>query len=287
MKITDVGAALDPQFERVGGNEGVREMNTTLNIISLGAGVQSSTMALMAAHGEITPMPDAAIFADTGWEPKAVYDHLARLEAALPFPVYRVSSGNIRDDAIAKTNTTGQRFAAIPWHMKMFNGDASMGRRQCTSEYKLLPLYRKVRELLGGKTPKGGCSMWVGISTDEAQRMKPARVKYIVNTWPLIDCGISRKDCIAWLKSHGWDAPKSSCIGCPFHSNNEWRALTKEEFEDACIVDEAIRSPTNGIIGQQFVHRSLIPLREVDFRTAEEAGQIDMFGNECEGMCGV
>jgi hypothetical protein len=26
-----------------------------MNIISLGAGVQSSTMALMAAHGEITP----------------------------------------------------------------------------------------------------------------------------------------------------------------------------------------------------------------------------------------
>ena len=265
----------------------LQDAGDKMNIISLGAGVQSSTMALMAAHGEIGPMPDAAIFADTGWEPKAVYEHLARLEAALPFPVYRVSSGNIRDDAIAKTNTTGQRFAAIPWHMKMFNGDASMGRRQCTSEYKLLPLYRKVRELLGGKTPKGGCSMWVGISTDEAQRMKPARVKYIVNTWPLIDRVVSRKDCIAWLKNHGWDAPKSSCIGCPFHSNNEWRALTKEEFEDACIVDEAIRRPTNGIIGQQFVHRSLIPLREVDFRTAEEAGQIDMFNNECEGMCGV
>ena len=40
-----------------------------MNIISLGAGVQSSTMALMAAKGLITPMPDAAIFSDTGWEP--------------------------------------------------------------------------------------------------------------------------------------------------------------------------------------------------------------------------
>lgn len=36
-----------------------------MNIISLGAGVQSSTMALMEKHGEITPMPDCAIFADT------------------------------------------------------------------------------------------------------------------------------------------------------------------------------------------------------------------------------
>ena len=70
-------------------------------------------------------------------------------------------------------------------------------------------------------------------------------------------------------------------------SSTPFSKPTKEEFEDACIVDEAIRRPTNGIIGQQFVHRSLIPLREVDFRTAEEAGQIDMFNNECEGMCGV
>jgi len=56
----------------------VSDEDNEMNIISLGAGVQSSTMALMASHGEITPMPDAAIFADTGWEPKAVYDHLAR-----------------------------------------------------------------------------------------------------------------------------------------------------------------------------------------------------------------
>jgi len=33
-------------------------------------------MALMAARGDITPMPDCAIFADTGWEPNAVYEWL-------------------------------------------------------------------------------------------------------------------------------------------------------------------------------------------------------------------
>jgi len=45
-----------------------------INVLSLGAGVQSSTMALMAAKGEITPMPDCAIFADTQAEPQSVYD---------------------------------------------------------------------------------------------------------------------------------------------------------------------------------------------------------------------
>jgi hypothetical protein len=48
-------------------------MTTPIRILSLGAGVQSTTLALMAAHGEIGPMPDCAIFADTQWEPRRVY----------------------------------------------------------------------------------------------------------------------------------------------------------------------------------------------------------------------
>ena len=40
--------------------------------LSLGAGVQSSTLALMIANGELEPV-DSAIFADTGWEPRKVY----------------------------------------------------------------------------------------------------------------------------------------------------------------------------------------------------------------------
>lgn len=266
------------------GKDHLAVKNDPIHIISLRAGVQSSTMALMAARGEIGPMPVAAIFADTGWEPKAVSEHLARLEKALPFPVYRVSAGNIRDDALAKTNTTGQRFAAVPWHMKHADGTAGMGRRQCTSEYKISPLYRKVRELLGGKTPKGGCVMWVGISTDEAARMKPARVQYIVNRWPLIEQRMSRYDCQRWMQHQAWTAPKSSCIGCPFRSDAQWRALSPEEFADACEVDAAIRL---GRSGEQYMHRSLKPLAEVDLRTAEDAGQLNMFQNECEGMCGV
>ena len=46
-----------------------------INVLSLGAGVQSSTMALMSAKGEL-PKADCAIFADTGYEPKAIYNYL-------------------------------------------------------------------------------------------------------------------------------------------------------------------------------------------------------------------
>ena len=73
-----------------------------ITILSLGAGVQSTTLALMAAHGEITPMPDCAIFADTQSEPAAVYEHLAWLMSpnVLPFPVHVVTKGSLRQEIL-------------------------------------------------------------------------------------------------------------------------------------------------------------------------------------------
>lgn len=248
-------------------------------VISLGAGVQSTTLALMAARGEL-PMPVAGIFADTGWEPAAVYRHLEWLIGVLPFPVYTVSAGNLRDDAIAKA-TTGKRFASVPWFTLQANGQRGMGRRQCTQEYKLRPIQREVRARFGS------CELWIGISTDEAHRMKPSRVRYIANRWPLIERRISRSDCLAWMARHGYPTPpKSSCIGCPFHSDHEWRALTSDEYAQAIEVDEAIRHQP-GIRGAQYMHRSCAPLAEVDLSTAEERGQIGLWGEECEGLCGV
>ena len=43
-------------------------MNKPLQIISLGAGVQSTALMIMAERGEITPKPDFAIFSDTQTE---------------------------------------------------------------------------------------------------------------------------------------------------------------------------------------------------------------------------
>ena len=117
--------------------------NPDVRIISLGAGVQSTVMALMAAKGELDPMPDCAIFADTGYEPQGVYDHLEWLEKQLPFPTYRVSSGNIKSDIQKGVNTTGLRFVAMPF----FTKEGGMGMRQCTNEYKIVPLKKKTREI--------------------------------------------------------------------------------------------------------------------------------------------
>lgn len=261
--------------------------------LSLGAGVQSSTLALLIAHGEV-PMVDAAIFADTQWEPRAVYEWLDWLEQQLPFPIHRVTEGNLRADILAKQKTTGGRFAAVPWHVRMPNGEAAMGRRQCTQEYKLKPILREKRRLLGypprARIPLGSCQTLIGISTDEASRAKESRERWNQNVFPLLDRGMSRQQCLAWMQQHGYpQPPKSSCIGCPFHSNTEWRRIKADPvaWADALEIDEAIREPVRGLRGQQFMHRKLLPLAQIDFSTAEELGQVNLFENECEGMCGV
>ncbi len=232
-----------------------------LRVLSLGAGVQSTTLALMAAQGEIGPMPDCAIFADTGWEPQAVYDHLAWLRSpnVLPFPVHIVSAGNIRADIVAASQ--GRRWASIPAYTRTRTpaGEiVGMITRQCTTEYKIRPIRRKVRALAGltrKRAPRHPVvEQWIGISFDELTRMKHSTEAWQVNRWPLIERGMTRHDCLRWLERHNYPrAPKSSCLGCPYHSEAVWRALRDdhpEEWADAVEVDRALRHGLRGIHGE-------------------------------------
>ena len=94
------------------------KQNPSLRILSLGAGVQSSTMALMADAGEFGVKPDAAVFADTGWEPKPVIQHLEYLKSVISYPIHIVKKGNIQDDILQYSNTFVQQLdKIIPKHM--------------------------------------------------------------------------------------------------------------------------------------------------------------------------
>jgi hypothetical protein len=246
---------------------------TNLRLLSLGAGVQSTALALMAIDGTLDRL-DGAIFADTGWEPRRVYDHLAQLGKALEdagIPLYLVSGGNLRNDSLDPAH----RYASVPYFVRNPDGSEGMGRRQCTSEYKLSPINRKVRELLGAvapdfrRVPKGHrAEQWIGFSTDEIGRVSDKDgVSYITKRYPLLDLGMSRIDCERWLRSHGWTSvAKSACIGCPFHGNAQWRELRDQypdEWDDVVAFDAAIRKggarglPLNG---EAFLHRSRVPL---------------------------
>lgn len=266
-----------------------------LEVLSLGAGVQSTTLLILAAEGRIGPL-DAAIFSDTGWEPAAVYEHLDRIdrEIAQPagIPIYRVGEGNIRRDALDPEH----RFASMPLFVKNQDGGDGMIRRQCTSEYKLKPIKTKTRDLLGyprpARIPKGVyTNTWIGISKDEIERAKDSDVGYMRNSFPLLDLegsatgrtGWTRSDCLRYLRSRGYgQTPKSACVGCPFHGNRQWREMRDErpeEFADAVEFDRAIRAGNaranedgSPLLGEAFLHRSRLPLDQapIDRVTSHE-----------------
>lgn len=266
----------------------------TLRVLSLGAGVQSSTLALMMARGEVAPA-DCAIFADVGAEPAGVLRWLDYLEPLLPFPVHRVRWKEGLTANIERA-TAGGRFAGAPFYAMTADGPGPL-RRQCTREFKIQPIVAKVRELVGlkpGQRAKRGAVLAVqciGISADEAIRMKPSRVPWIRHEWPLVDARMTRSDCLAWMARNGYPRPpRSACVFCPYKSDDEWRRLREDDAEgwaEAVRIDALIRSGIRGVRDPIYVHRSLRPLPEVDLRTAADFGQVDAFGNECEGMCGT
>jgi hypothetical protein len=316
-----------------------------IRILSLGAGVQSSTIALMSAAGEL-PALDGAIFADTQGEPEEVYRWLDWLEAQLPFPVYRVTAGDLRAHSLVlrRSQKSGRVYmkGIIPAFVKNPDGSKGLLGRRCTRDYKIAPIERKLRQLLDGQhrrlgpcrtcghsrrdhrenrvekrefckgtldgalietvcrcasyNPQPIVQQWIGISRDEADRMKPGRVKWAEYRWPLIDAGMSRADCLAWMASKGYPAPpRSACEFCPFHGDAEWLRLRTEnpaafgrvvrfeqELQAAALSDEVMR-------GVPFLHESLRPISEVPFDelAIQARAQLNLFSNECEGMCGV
>tara|TARA_A100001388_G_scaffold121906_1_gene89989 strand:- start:869 stop:1705 length:837 start_codon:yes stop_codon:yes gene_type:complete len=273
-----------------------------LRVLSLGAGVQSSTLALMIHKGEI-PMVDCAIFADTQAEPPKVYEWLEFIKKTVSYPVHIVTWRNLEQDVLDASQGKYQAFT-IPFYRKNKETEQKgMLMRQCTADYKIKPVTKKVRELLGYKKgervdlKKVKVEMLMGISTDEMRRMRMNRLRYIDNQYPLInDFGMSRQDCIAWIKDNGYPMPtKSACYFCPFHSQSTWKEIkdnNPELFQKAVEMDKKIRNQEKYKIKNKYkddlyLHRSCEPLD----KALEDDGQLNMFDafdTICdEGMCGV
>ena len=261
-----------------------------VRVLSLGAGVQSSTLALMIEHGEV-PMVDCAIFADTGDEPKEVYKWLDFLKQKVSYPIHIVSKGNLKEDSL------NLDFVKIPVFIKnVETGEVGFGRRQCTNEYKIQPIQKKIRELVGLKKhqrmPKDTkIEMLIGISKDEMVRMTKSREWWIDNQYPLVmDKQFTRRDCFQWMEKNNYPIPsKSACIYCPFHSNVNWLDIKnnhKDYWSDCVEFDYAIRHKMRSDKYEAYLHKDCLPLSEVELDPNKD--QMNMFNDICdEGMCGV
>jgi len=261
--------------------------------LSLGAGVQSSALLVMSALGLYDcPRADLAVFADVGDEPQWVYDYLR--DHLVPFgdkhgiPVETTQYGHLSKDYLS---ADGRSFASPPLFLVGPNGEHGMLRRQCTEKYKIRPIHRHIRQHLGYK-PRQRVKEKVlslhGISVDEAHRMRTSPTKWVQLGYPLVDANLNRSQCEAIVVGAGLPKPeRSACVFCPFHSDVYWNELKTQhpnEFGRAIEFDKAIRH-VKGRRGIGYLHASRKPLAEVDFKPNRD--QVDMFGNDCSGVCGV
>lgn len=264
------------------------------------------------------PRPNYIIFADTKREPKRVQNYI---QYALPLlkerglDVIEVSRGDLGEDFKKHLE---ERVSGIPiWGVKP-NGDISPLIRQCTEDYKITPIHRKIRELLGIKRLKRhSVRMWMGITVDERKRYKQLfqtkQHRFRVNHYPFFPTyanitnkefdyskvfgnGWTRQDCIEFFTSKGLlTPPKSSCVFCPFHTDEYWLDMKinhKEEWDWCCDFDESVRDFGAGRlkIKKWYLHSSCQPLKDIDFeKRVKQKQQNSLFDFEgCNsGFCFV
>lgn len=282
----------------------LRTPKPALRILNWGLGQDSTTIALLAEHGELPPF-DAIIWADTQQEPQEVYDTLAWVEPLLTPPVYRVTAGDL-GALVLKTATVTVATPGMhrswahgqpPFYVKnppnpayptTDNGAPLV--RSCTRDFKVTPIRQHLRAMLGAKAhgpiPRG---VWVeqciGFPLDELGRTFCSDVRWLVNTFPLIDLRMRKADCARWLIEHGYPVPpKSSCRFCPYHSDAYWRRMRDtqpEEWQQAVAFEAALHAgKLPGVRGTPYLHKSMVPLPLAPI-DAPETGQEELFCFAC------
>ena len=260
-----------------------------LSHLSLGLGVQSMTLAAMIAL-KVLPPVDFAIHADTKHEAQKTYEYAQRwipwLEAR-GLKVVVVSSD--RTEIVRKDWGIGS--IMIPaFSSRKTDGKKGQIRRQCTHDWKIMPMRRYIRTQLPPGRPRVGAVECIqGISLDEWTRMRTSDVKYIVNKYPLVnDLKMTRRDCIEWLERHDIEVPpKSACTFCPYHGLEQWRELKRAggpDWEEAVAVDEEVRDMRE--LFHLYVHPSRLPLAEaITFPAKKDTDELEFDLTEagCDG----
>jgi len=273
------------------------------HILSLGCGVQSTTLYLQSMRGELPDGIefDACIFADPGDEGAEVYRHLDWLDSLGGPPILVRSIGRLGDD-ITATENRKKRIASIPAFTLGVDGVVGTLRRQCTNDYKIQVVERTIRRDILQLPPRKHIPkdvkviQYVGFSFDEPGRAARARGRFNQRGWtdvrfPLIEDRMTRTHCIEYLEQivpH--KVPRSACVFCPYKSNREWLALKNAggpNWERAVEIDRALRTPGtvmhDRIDSPMYLHRTCKPIEEAYL----DEDQMDLFDLECEGGCGL
>lgn len=209
---------------------------------SFGGGTQTNAMCILIAKG-LLPLPDRIIFADTGGEMAEVWDYMDAYTKPLLKQLGREIE--IAPHSLARVDLYGKNGdLLIPAYTRVGKLPTF-----CSKEWKTLV----IRRYLGGaEANPDGVIMWLGMSTNEIERMKPADVKWIEHHWPLCDMptkaqyGIrmNRIACEKLIENYGWHpSPRSACVWCPHLDNPQWQRMKQyapQDFKRAIQIENLI-----------------------------------------------
>jgi hypothetical protein len=203
-----------------------------MRTFSFGAGVQSTAVLVLQALGQLPDPYDVFLFANVGDDSEHP-DSLAYFrDVHVPYAeehgidlqeVKRVkrdgTSPTLLEDALAQERS-------IPLPLYLDGGGP--GNRTCTGTYKINVIRKWQRQQGSSRDNPAVCGL--GISTDEIHRARTASgFDDQVLDYPLIDLGMSRRDCYDTIQQAGLPrAPKSACWFCPFHNREDWRRLKRD-----------------------------------------------------------
>ena len=128
-----------------------------------------------------------------------------------------------------------------------------IGIRGCTKDFKILPINRHIRKIVGNGRGFLLCQVWLGISTDEKRRGRyNDGLIYVQKRFPLLEADISRDDCIKLLKEKGWKVKRSGCFCCPYAGSSHYKELRDDHpelFEICQEMERKMRAKSKCTIG--------------------------------------
>lgn len=275
-------------------------MNTTLNVISYGGGVQSTAMVVLAAQGVIDF--SEAVIANVGDDSESpetiayVRDIAIPWAAARGVTIHEISrhkrNGEPFPTLLEYHHANVARTGATPLPVKMFAGEKMGGvaNRTCTRDWKAKPVSRWLKAI--GATADNPAALALGISTDEIHRANTKHDEpWERRCFPLLDLGLSRSDCDRIIRDAGLPVPpKSSCWFCPFHPRESWARIRRDNparFEAVAALEDEMNEHRERLGKPSFYWTSRPePMRDHIHPAQNELPFDDPTSEECDsGYC--
>lgn len=235
-----------------------------MNIVSYGGGTNSTAMLIECQKRGVKV--DLILFADTGGEKPHTYNYVKL------FSSWLVNNGMPEIITVKRVRANGEVLTLEQNCLEQsMLPSIAYGFKSCSLKFKVQPQDKFVNNYPPAKavwTAGEKITKFIGYDTDESHRSQKNHddEKYEYK-YPLIQWGMSRKDCIESIQSVGLCLPgKSACYYCPSSNKSEIKQLA-QVYPD--LMGRAIAMEQNANLthisglGRQFAWKDLIATDEM------------------------